>query len=123
MTCPFASTTRFVTLSTPHIDATNDHYDAVPISIDVACVGGTTLTSGAGIPTSNQDGNLVNDWDADAEDVQVAFQGTLTRRTVKVFNAAYQLERIENWSVASDAGAAILPTSYGYDPLTGRRVL
>jgi RHS repeat-associated protein len=120
------TTTSLVTLVAPHMDG-DDDYDYAPVQITVADLTGRTICSAAGDATTDEDGNLANDWDATDEDIYNAFEGTLYARTDSVYNAKGQIEEVRRYhKIPAATGGGSLETNYYrtyycYDGTTGQK--
>jgi YD repeat-containing protein len=110
----YLNTTTTGTLSTPHMDSLDD-YDYVPVNISISDMDGRSIISAAGIPSSDEDGDLTNDWDKTDADIEDAFNGTLVRRTETTYNDEGQVWKVERFSKPEDAiTTEKLTTSYTY---------
>jgi RHS repeat-associated protein len=112
------TTTSLVTLVAPHMDG-DDDYDYAPVQITVADLTGRTICSAAGDATTDEDGNLANDWDATDEAIADAFVGTLCARTDSTYNVQGQLTSTDRYY--DIANSKKLTASHEYDATTGLR--
>ena len=109
------TTTSLVTLVAPEMDG-QGNYNLAPVQITVTCLAGRTLVSAAGVPQTNTDDNLVNDWVVTGETLEAAFRGSISAKTVSNYNEKFQLESVDQYYDL--AGGKKLTTAYTYNATT-----
>ena len=117
------TTTRLVTLTTPHMDANDpNHYDYAPMQIAVEDLAGRTAIAAQGYPNTGQDGNMINDWNPAQADIASAFDGTIISKRVDTYDDNGHMATSDSYYDLSGEGK-YLRTIFSYSQATGRRYM
>jgi RHS repeat-associated protein len=112
-----------LTLSTTVPTARPNDYSGVPVSISVVWRDGRTSVTAQGAATTNQDGNLLNDFTAGflagTQPLESGYIGQLNQRTDARSDVAGRILSSEQWTDPVNSAAPKLTTTYTYDPVLG----